>query len=61
MALSLAAELKEAKVSVNIIQVKAIDVKNEGKGTPPFEIVSAMQYLFSDEAGKITSARIPLY
>ncbi|GJQ34535.1 MAG: hypothetical protein JETCAE01_05450 [Anaerolineaceae bacterium] len=61
MALSLAAELKEAKVSVNIIQVKAIDVKNEGKGTPPAEIVSAMQYLFSDEAGKITGARIPLY
>lgn len=61
MALSLAAELKDAKVSVNIIQVKAIDVKNEGKGTPPIEIVSAMQYLFSDEAGKITSARIPLY
>lgn len=61
MALSLAAELKEAKVSVNIIQVKAIDVKNEGKGTPPVEIVSAMQYLFSDEAGKITGARIPLY
>lgn len=61
MALSLAAELKEAKVSVNIIQVKAIDVENEGKGTPPVEIVSAMQYLFSDEAGKITGARIPLY
>lgn len=61
MALSLAAELKEAKVSVNIIQVKAIDVKNEGKGTPPVEIVSAMQYLFSDDSGKITGARIPLY
>jgi NAD(P)-dependent dehydrogenase (short-subunit alcohol dehydrogenase family) len=61
MALSLAAELKEAKVTVNIIHVRAIDVKNEGKGTTPAEIVSAMQYLFSNEAGKITGARIPLY
>lgn len=61
MALSLAAELKEAKVTVNIIHVRAIDVKNEGKGTSPAEIVSAMQYLFSEEAGKITGARIPLY
>ncbi|KAA0266301.1 MAG: SDR family oxidoreductase [Chloroflexi bacterium] len=61
MALSLASELKEAKVTVNIIHVRAIDVKNEGKGTTPAEIVSAMQYLFSEEAGKITGARIPLY
>lgn len=61
MALSLAAELKNANVTANIIQVKAIDVKNDGKGTSPAEIVSAMQYLFSEEAGKITGARIPLY
>lgn len=61
MALSLAAELKESKVTVNIIHVRAIDVENKGTGTTPAEIVSAMQYLFSDDAAKITGARIPLY
>lgn len=61
MALSLAAELKEAKVTVNIIHVKAIDIENKGTGTTPAEIVSAMQYLFSDDAAKITGARIPLH
>lgn len=61
MVLSLANELKEYKVTANIIQVKAIDVENKGTGAAPAEIVSAMQYLFSDEAGKINGARIPLY
>lgn len=59
--LTLAAELKESNVTANIIQVKAIDVENKGTGTTPGEIVAAMLYLFSDEAGKITGARIPLY
>jgi len=59
--LTLAAELKEHGVTANIIQVRAIDVENKGTGTTPVEIVKAMQYLFSDEAGKITGARIPLY
>jgi NAD(P)-dependent dehydrogenase (short-subunit alcohol dehydrogenase family) len=61
MVLSLAAELKEPKVTANIIQVRAIDVEGTGKGTPPSEIVAAMEYLFSEEAGKINGARIPLY
>ena len=61
LVLTLAAELKESGVTANIIQVKAIDVNNDGTGTTPAEIVTAMQYLFSDEAGKITGARIPLY
>jgi NAD(P)-dependent dehydrogenase (short-subunit alcohol dehydrogenase family) len=61
LVLTLAAELKESGVTANIIQVKAIDVDNKGTGTTPAEIVAAMQYLFSDEAGKITGARIPLY
>ncbi len=61
MVLSLANELKEYKVTANIIQVKAIDVENKGTGAAPAEIVSLMQYLFSDEAGKINGARIPLY
>lgn len=61
MVLSLAAELKEFKVTANVIQVKAIDIENKGTGTTPAEIVSAMQYLFSDEAGKVNGARVPLY
>jgi NAD(P)-dependent dehydrogenase (short-subunit alcohol dehydrogenase family) len=61
MVLSLAAELKEFKVTANIIQVKAIDVENKGTGTTPAEIVSAIQYLFSDEASKVSGARVPLY
>lgn len=59
--LALAAELKDSGVTANIIQVYAIDVDNSGKGTTPDEIVAAMLYLFSDEASKITGARIPLY
>ncbi len=61
MVLSLAAELKETKVTANIIQVRAIDTENKGTGTTPAEIVSAMEYLFSEEAGKVNGARIPLY
>ena len=59
--LTLAAELKENGITANIIQVRAIDVENKGKGTTPDEIVAAMLYLFSDEASKVNGARIPLY
>jgi len=61
LVLTLAAELRESGVTANIIQVKAIDVENKGTGTTPDIIVAAMQYLFSDQAGKITGARLPLY
>jgi 3-oxoacyl-[acyl-carrier protein] reductase len=61
MVLTLAAELQEQGVTANIIQVRAIDVGNSGKGTTPEEIVAAMSYLFSDEASKVNGARIPLY
>lgn len=61
MLLALAAELKELNVTANIIQVHTIDIENKGIGTTPAEIVSAMQYLFADDAGKITGARLPLY
>lgn len=61
MVLSLAAELKEAKVTANIIQVRAIDVENKGTGTTPEVIVATMQYLFSDSADKVNGARLPLY
>jgi len=61
LVLTLAGELKQSGVTANIIQVKAIDTENKGKGTTPDEIVAAMLYLFSDEAGKVNGARIPLY
>ena len=59
--LTLAAELKEQGVTANIIQVRAIDVDNTGKGATPEEIVAAMLYLFSEDAAKVNGARIPLY
>ncbi len=58
---TLAEEVRGKGVTANIIHVKAIDVKGDGKGTKPGEIVAAMMYLFSDEAAKITGARIPVY
>jgi NAD(P)-dependent dehydrogenase (short-subunit alcohol dehydrogenase family) len=61
LVLNLAAELKESNVTANIIQVKSIDVKGDGKGTTPDEIVASLIYLCSDEASKITGARIPLF
>lgn len=61
LVLTLAEELRETGVTANVIQVKSIDVKHSGKGTTPEEIVSAIHFLCSREAGKITGARIPLY
>ena len=61
LVLTLAEEYKESGLTANIIHVKSIDTKNAGKGTSPVEIVSTMEYLFSDEAGKVNGARIPLY
>lgn len=61
LVLTQAAELRDKGVTANIIQVRAIDVENKGKGTTPDEIVAAMMYLFSDEASKVSGARIPVY
>lgn len=61
LVLTLSAELKDKGVTANIIQVRAIDVDHKGTGTTPDEIVAAMMYLFSDEASKVTGARLPLY
>ena len=54
-------EMKEHGVTANILQVRAIDEDHTGNGTTPDEIVAAMMYLFSEEAGKVNKARIPLY
>lgn len=59
--MTLADEFAGTDVTVNVIQVKAIDVKGTGSGTSPKEIVAAMLYLFSEEAGKVNGARIPLF
>ncbi len=61
LVLSLSAEFEDKGVTANIIQVRAIDVNNSGKGTSPEEIVAAMLYLFSDQASKVNGARIPVY
>jgi 3-oxoacyl-[acyl-carrier protein] reductase len=61
LVLTLAEEYKDSGLTANVIHVKSIDTKNNGKGITPAEIVSAMTYLFSDEAGKVNGARIPLY
>ncbi len=61
LVLNLAAELKDTNVTANIIQVKSIDVDGSGKGATPDEIVASMLYLCSDEAGKVSGARIPLF
>jgi NAD(P)-dependent dehydrogenase (short-subunit alcohol dehydrogenase family) len=61
LVLTLAEEYKDSGLTANVIQVKSIDTKSAGEGTTPAEIVSAMIYLFSEEAGKVNGARIPLY
>ncbi len=61
LTITLAEELREQGVTANIIQVKSIDTKGTGKGTSPQEIVAAMEYLCSEEAAKVTGARIPVY
>lgn len=61
LVLTLAAELKEQGVTANILQVRAIDAGNTGKGTSPGELVAAMKYLFSEDASKVSGARIPIY
>jgi NAD(P)-dependent dehydrogenase (short-subunit alcohol dehydrogenase family) len=61
LVLTLAEEYKDSGLTANVIHVKSIDTKGAGKGTTPAEIVSAMMYLFSDDAAKVNGARIPLY
>ena len=61
LVMTLAQELKDCGVTANIIQVHSIDVENKGTGTTPTAIVATMQYLFSEQAGKVNGAKIPLY
>jgi short-subunit dehydrogenase len=59
LVLTLAEEYKQNGLTANVIQVKSID--ETGKGTTSKEIVSAMLYLLSEDAGKVNGARMPLY
>lgn len=59
--MTLADEFKGTNITANVIQVKSIDVKGTGKGTSPQEIIAAMLYLYSEEAGKVNGTRLPLY
>lgn len=68
--LSLAQEIKGSGVTANLLQVKTIDVKGEKESNPTpenatwstlAEIMAAVMYLCSEEAGGVNGARIPLH
>jgi NAD(P)-dependent dehydrogenase (short-subunit alcohol dehydrogenase family) len=68
--LALAREVAGSGVTVNVLQVRTIDVSHErdrartpdnATWTTPEEILAAMQYLASDEARMVNGARIPLH
>jgi NAD(P)-dependent dehydrogenase (short-subunit alcohol dehydrogenase family) len=61
LVLTLAQEYRESGLTANIIHVRSIDAKGDGRGTSPAEIVAAMSYLLSDQANKVNGTRIPLY
>lgn len=70
MILALAQETKAHGVTANILQVRAIDVEHKREKTPspahaawttPEEIVAAMLYLCSEEAGMANGVRLPLF
>ncbi len=61
LVLTLAEEYMESGLTANVIHVKAIDIKGNGNGTTPAEIVAAMTYIFSDEANKLNGTRISLF
>ena len=68
--LSLAQEIRGSGVTANVLQVKTIDAKGEKARNPSPEnatwstvpeIMAAVMYLCSEEAGMVNGARIPLY
>lgn len=70
MILTLSEEAKAKGVSANILQVRTIDVEHKREKEPttsnaswstPEEIVAAMLYLCSAEAGMVNGARLPLF
>jgi NAD(P)-dependent dehydrogenase (short-subunit alcohol dehydrogenase family) len=61
--LSLAQELRDTGVTANVVLVRAIGEREEGRGskTTPEEIASTIAYLCSDDARMINGARIPAH
>jgi NAD(P)-dependent dehydrogenase (short-subunit alcohol dehydrogenase family) len=68
--LTLAQELKDTGVTANLLQVRSTDFKREkisalssdnAYKTTSEELVGAILYIISDDAGAINGARIPLY
>jgi NAD(P)-dependent dehydrogenase (short-subunit alcohol dehydrogenase family) len=59
--LTLAQEFRESRATANLIQVRSIDASGSGKGTPAGDIIAAILYLCSEQAGRINGARIPLF
>jgi len=68
--LTLAQEVKDSCITVNLVLVKTIDTKHERASQPtsknaawttPEEITAAFLHLCSDEAGMTNGARIPLF
>ena len=64
---TLAREVAGSGVTVNLLQVKAIDLKGErladpkkSSSTTPDEIVATIRFLCSDDAAAINGAKIPL-
>ncbi|MBP1706164.1 MAG: 3-oxoacyl-[acyl-carrier protein] reductase [Chloroflexi bacterium] len=67
---TLARELAGSGTTVNVLQVRTIDVKHERDGAPternaswttPEEISAAFAWLLTDEAAVVNGARIPLF
>ncbi|MFM8320759.1 MAG: SDR family NAD(P)-dependent oxidoreductase [Chloroflexota bacterium] len=70
LALTMAQELRDSGVTVNLLQVKTIDLQRarvntaspeNAAWTTPEELSAAVQYLLSDQAGAVNGAKIPLY
>jgi NAD(P)-dependent dehydrogenase (short-subunit alcohol dehydrogenase family) len=68
--LTLAREVAGTGVTVNLLQVRKIDTEHARESDPspshaswtaPEEIVAAIRYLCTDEAGIVSGARIPLH
>ena len=65
---TLARETANSGVTVNLVIVKAIDLKGvrltdpkKTAWTSPDEIVATLRFLASDDAAAVSGARIPLY
>jgi NAD(P)-dependent dehydrogenase (short-subunit alcohol dehydrogenase family) len=68
--LALAQELRGTGVTANLLQARTIDAKREKLSAPtaanaswttPEELLAAVLFLLSEEAGTISGARIPLF